>query len=356
MRKLVYIAAIEMNDADGVCKKIRSQINALVTLGFEVTFCYLSKGGYIVNISGQEKTYTLKSRYFFLKSLAERFHDKFFDVIYVRNPSRFHYPSFVQLAKSVQGKLLLELPTYPIETERNLIKRILSDVLFNISWRSLRRNIDKIYYMGEGGETVWGLPAKEISNGIEWHSIPINPEKSIENVNIIAVARMEDWHGYDRIIHSLAQLSNKDGVHLNIVGNNEPCLTELKNLTSKLSLSDFVTFHGSLHGEELSELFYQCSLAVDALGRHRAGHKYNSSIKSKEYTARGIPFIMSHIDKDFLDAEFVFGVPPNDSVFDLQKILSWLAERDFSPIDIRRFSQENLSWERKMEFVLSELE
>lgn len=355
MKKVVYIAAIEMHKSDGVCGKVLSQVKALGLLGFDVTFCHLHKDGYVVINNGIEKYHPLKSRYLFFYDLITSLDNKYFDLLYVRNPSNFHYPSFYFLANRIKGKKLLELPTYPLEKESSFIKRILGGLFFLSSWHFLKKYIDKICYMGEGGNVIWGVPSIEVSNGIDVGSIPINPRNDYKRIDIIAVARMEYWHGYDRIIRSLGQCSKKSNVHLHIVGDNQPCLSKLQELTVSLGLEKLVTFHGALHGKELSNLFSKCNLAVDALGRHRAGHKYNSSIKSKEYTARGIPFIKSHLDKDFYDADFVFNVSPDEHVFDLDEIINWLKDRDFEPEYIRYFSQEKLSWTKKMNFIFEVL-
>ncbi|WP_310516296.1 hypothetical protein, partial [Klebsiella pneumoniae] len=76
-----------------------------------------------------------------------------------------------------------------------------------------------------------------------------------------------------------------------IIGDTEPELSRLKKTVFTLGIEQKVQFCGRRSGDDLESEFYQAHLCIDALGRHRSGNDYNSSIKSKEYTARGLPFI-----------------------------------------------------------------
>ena len=82
----------------------------------------------------------------------------------------------------------------------------------------------------------------------------------------------------------------KRKINLHLVGDSE-VLNEYREKVSCYKLNDNVIFYGKKYGEELDKIYDTCDLALDALGRHRSGVYYNSSLKGKEYCAKGLPII-----------------------------------------------------------------
>lgn len=82
--------------------------------------------------------------------------------------------------------------------------------------------------------------------------------------------------------------------------------SELKALVDKLNLRKYVIFHGPQHGDALTKIFESSNIAVDSLGRHRSNNEYNCSLKSKEYCARGLPFVKSHKDDAFEGTNYFY--------------------------------------------------
>jgi hypothetical protein len=77
-----------------------------------------------------------------------------------------------------------------------------------------------------------------------------------------------------------------------------PELVSLKNLTSKLALSDFVNFKGMLAKPELIELYREADLGVGTFGWDILNIEIASPLKYREYLANGLPFIYSTPDPD----------------------------------------------------------
>ena len=76
-----------------------------------------------------------------------------------------------------------------------------------------------------------------------------------------------------------------------------------------------------VHGEPLNALYEKCALGVDSLARHRSGIDVLSSLKSREYGAKGIPIINSCkidiIDDDF---PYMLQVPADESPIDMEAV------------------------------------
>jgi glycosyltransferase involved in cell wall biosynthesis len=91
-----------------------------------------------------------------------------------------------------------------------------------------------------------------LSNGVDFSDIPLKkPAPDYDVLNLIGVARLRYWHGYDRVIKGLERYyrdNPEKKVYFHIVGDG-PELPKLKRLTEELRMEEHVIFHG-LKGTE----------------------------------------------------------------------------------------------------------
>ena len=106
---------------------------------------------------------------------------------------------------------------------------------------------------------------------------------------------------------------------MNLVGEG-PEIEKLKKISKN---NKNIIFHGYKSGEQLSQIFDETDIAVDALGRHRSGVVYNSSLKGKEYAARGIPIISAvKTELDYLnDYKYYLKIPANETFVNIEDIV-----------------------------------
>jgi glycosyltransferase involved in cell wall biosynthesis len=199
---------------------------------------------------------------------------------------------------------------------------------------------------------------KLIGNGIKVSSIkPINfLNSNKDKITIICVAQLEIWHGYDRLLNSLKIYFDKHensfkNFEIFIVGDgNEK--KNLEQLSQSLGLVNMVKFTGNLTGSELDEVFFKSNLAVASLGSYRVNLKSSSPLKSREYTARGLPFLSADNDPDFqADVPFLYKVANDSSDLDFDSILSWyfnLLESGYDFKRIREYAEINLDFNNKV--------
>lgn len=142
------------------------------------------------------------------------------------------------------------------------------------------------------------LASHTMSNGINVDSVKtINrtPNQKSRVAVIFLAARFAPWHGLDYAINGLNNYSGSTHIDLHIVGN-------INNISNNLDYSDRdnakIFFHGELHGEDLDVLFDQVDIGISSLGIHRVGLEEASVLKSREYFARGLPFIYAYTDSD----------------------------------------------------------
>lgn len=357
-KKILYLILFRdfnAKKAEGIKKKILLQVKAMENLGCEVDLIYILKDGIYLNNVKKINFRNFKISYYLLlfKNLEKILKGKTYNLIYTRRFIHFNYMGFFKFLKNFNAKKIVEVPTYPFEGEAKNFKLKIAKFLEKYYFKKNQLRIDFVTYFGEPTEKIWNIQAIELQNGINVEEIKINiKNQNNEEIRFIGVAGLYDWHGYDRLIKSIYNCQNKN-IKFDIVGEGEPTLTNLKKLVKILKLEEQVKFHGYKAGEELDEIYKNASIGVDSLARHRSGNVYNSSLKSKEYIARGLPIIKSHHDKMLDNKEFVYEIESNNSEFNLEKILIWLETNKFSSIEIHNYALENMSWEKQMKKVIN---
>lgn len=213
--------------------------------------------------------------------------------------------------------------------------------------------------MGDEVDQIWGRPSLRLANAIDLDHVGLAHKELkllTQKFTFVGVARLSFWHGYDRLIKAISEYMGDYEVSFLIIGNGEPEMTRLKKIAREFEVGNKVTFLGSKNGDDLDLLYKKSYVCVDSLGRHRSGALCNSSLKSKEYTAKGIPFVKSHIDDSFLGANFVFDVTPDESAIDISAIIYWYSSLpNNTPVEMRRYADAHLSWDKQCEKVMSKL-
>lgn len=130
------------------------------------------------------------------------------------------------------------------------------------------------------------------------------------------------WQGLDRVLRGMAEYHGDRQIELHVAGNLD---SSTKRLIQLLGITDKVVSHGYLVGKELDKLFDISDLAIGTLGMHRKHLTYGSTLKVREYMARGMPFIISYKDEDISsDLPYVFYAPADDSPLNFHEIIPLL--------------------------------
>ncbi|MBR1504028.1 MAG: glycosyltransferase family 1 protein, partial [Prevotella sp.] len=199
-----------------------------------------------------------------------------------------------------------------------------------------------------------------ISNGIDFEHVKMKTtvNDTSQTLNLIGVAEIHKWHGFDRLVRGLANYYSQPQkyiVKFHVVGYfySVEGETEFKRLITDNHMEEYVTLYGKKHGEELDELFNMCDFGVGSLGRHRVGIHKIKTLKNREYAARGIPFTYSETDSDFDNKPYVLKMPADESAVDIRAIICFYRNLSMSASEIRD-SIKDLSWKHQMKHVISE--
>lgn len=312
--KLVY--AVDKNgydDADhvGVRKKVEAVLRLFEKEGIHVTlYKYEWQGGFPM-LSVDDDT----------------------DVLYFRRiePSVKLLLKLRELKKTNKKiRLIMEIPTYPFSGESTAKLPIKRRVSYTIGNCLLRFFLDRIVLIGQEHPIphLYGVPVIHAKNGVDYEEISLRTNTKKENeIHMIAVSGCYFWHGYDRLIKGLANYYAEEAVdcqvYFHLVGEGK-CLAEYKQLAQEGGLLDkYVFFHGRLVGQELDEVYNMCDVAIDCLGCHRKQLYYVSSLKVREYAAKGLPMVTSTIvDINCKElSEYILELSPDETDIDVERII-----------------------------------
>lgn len=273
------------------------------------------------------------------------------DFLYIRQVR--HDRAFINYLKDIRNqnhdmKIIYEIPTYPYDDEsKTTIKNVHLFLKDRYNRKKLKKYVDRIVTFYDNDE-IFGISTLKIQNGFDFSSFSCNTEPLCESaINIIEVSTTAFWHGYDRFIEGLGEYyknGGKENVVFHMVGY---VSQEMKNLAEKYHLDNHIVFHGLKSGEALEKIYNSCSLGVDVLGGHRKNYPLSSSLKSREYAARGIPVVTAS-PVDYMPENYKYQLlePYDDSPIDINGVLSFYHsvydEKDIGKIrnEIRIFAQE----------------
>ena len=369
MKKVLFLIFHGFDPNNGISKKISYQVDALKRCGNEVHLCYMDETGTkkriiddnVIADYGSDFLSKIFKRIDF-SAISKYVKNNHVNIVYMRSNHNAN-PFTIRMVKQMKktgSKVVMEIPTYPYDTEyeaQGMSKQICIDKLFR---KKLAKQLDAIVTFSDY-EQIFGKETIRISNGINFESVKIKTmiNDTSKELNLIGVAEVHHWHGFDRLVKGLADYYSKPQnyiVRFHVVGyffSNE-LENEFEKIVTDNQVEDYVILYGKKHGVELDYLFERCDFGIGSLGRHRAGIDKIKTLKNREYAARGIPFIYSETDSDFDQKPYVLKAPADESPINIKSIIHFYQQLNISPAEIRE-SIKNLSWEEQMGIVLKKV-
>lgn len=369
--KMLFLIFHGFEDSNGISKKIRYQVNALRDCGLDVRMCYydIDKDNHrkwmindnVLKDLGTGPLAKIKKRicYNYIIDYIQREEIKF---VYIRsdhnaNPFSIH---FINVLKKNGVKVVLEIPTYPYDQEYATFRMQLDLCVDKCFRHKLSSKLDAIITFSNE-PIIFGQRTIQISNGIDFSSIQIKEKENdtSNSLNLIGVAEIHYWHGFDRLVQGLAnyyKTPRNYNIYFHIVGDftssreRDEILTPIK----ENSLEKHVILHGKQAGETLDNLFNNADMGIGSLARHRSNITYIKTLKNREYAARGIPFIYSETDGDFEQMPYILKAPADETPIDIEQLIEFYHSQKWIPNQIRE-SISSLSWKNQMQKMLDAL-
>lgn len=370
--KALFVHFFDFAPHSGISKKIIYQIDALKACGMDVELCYMAMdelgnqrrfcGETVIDNYGNGLAAKIL-KWFSFRNLTNYILSHNIKFVYIRSIYNTT-PSLLKMLKKLKAadvKVVMEFPTYPYdhETKGTPIKFWPIIYINKIFRNKLKNSLTRIVTFTDYPE-IHGVKAINISNGIDFNQIKLKSAKNETKTtfDLIGVAEIHFWHGFDRIINGLAEYYKIPvglDVHFHIVGDGvQKDVDLLKKLSRDYKIEDKIHFYGNQFGEELDQLFEKADFGVASLARHRSGITNIKTLKNREYAARGIPFIYSEIDDDFEDMPYILKAPADESAIDINGIIDFYRSLKMSPSEIRDTIAGTLSWNVQMQKVIDE--
>jgi glycosyltransferase involved in cell wall biosynthesis len=365
-----YVVKLDLDQPHlaGVADKIRAQRAALECLPAEVDLYHLSgpaivRNGEAVRCAGKG-------------ALAKRFaHYALFNLTLgsIPGPLDFVYMRYQgsspllglalrRLRRRNPGMVVIvEFPSWPYHTEAVSIRDRILGWIDRWSRRGLHRVVDRVVTFSRESR-ILGIPTIATDNGVDvarMPELPPPPEDGV--VRLLGLANLSFWHGYDRVVEGMARYFASGGavdVHFDIIGTGT-ARAQLEQLVARHGLGGRVHFHGPRRGAELDALLSQADIGVSSIGMHRL-EVDTSNLKSREFCARGLPFVIAYPDRDFPPGlPFAYHAPADETALDIHDVIAFhrrlLAEcPDYRP-RMRAYAEGRLDWSAKMQPVLDAL-
>lgn len=251
-----------------------------------------------------------------------------YDYCYIRYD--YSDPLFIRLLNVLSkacGTIVIELPTFPYEDEFPSSLFGKTKLAIDKAFRGgMNKYVSRFVTFYEHGDSFVGVPILVVPNGYDYSQVQIAEVSIGDDVHIAAVSSMRVWHGYERFIEGMDLYYSSGGsrnVYLHLIGDG-PEKAKYEALVEQKDLTERVTFEGALSGDELDQALMKCGLGIDSLGRHRSGIAVLSSLKSREYAARGIPFINGcELDIVGFDCPYVLFVPADETPVDISSVVAF---------------------------------
>lgn len=360
---MLYIIGDELNElGSGVVKKVEAQREIFSNNGL---ICRIHPLNYLCKKDTVSK---IKRRLPFINTHK---HWNKSDIlkeshIYIRNlgPWDGYAVDFFSEIKAANRnlKIVYELPTYPYDKE--LLTKwkhwplFLKDIY---NRRYIHSFIDRIATLTNDSE-IFGIPTLKIYNGIDFERIRPRIVCDTLDIHIIAVAKFELWHGYDRLIEGLRVYYKQNKyrkVFAHMVGYGSE-YERYRKMVDDYGLNEYVIFYGQQSGRDLDDIYDKCNLGVASLGFHRIGLSEGAPLKTREYMTKGLPFIFGAKVSDISekDQENIYlQVPANDSPIDIESILNFydrIYREGAEQVNnhLRQFAQDHFSMEVAMKEVI----
>lgn len=324
----------------GTTAKIRSEVQTLRSMGYEVTYtAYLDNGVAVYDNSDIQVSYKkfisqnslfLKAfRRSYLTSISRRFlRDHTFDfcILRINSINNSYYNMLKEMKKQGAFVMMESLSYYPNMDFGNIKKASYFMIARSLKKheKDLKNVVDMMLTEGVLDD-FYGIPCVEFGMGVDVDNYKKhNYTGSKRDLHLLMVGCDSVYHGTDRIINSVCQYYQKPisdrKVYLHLVGD---ILSKDQTLIKKVNLGDKIICYGRRYGKELDAIFDTCNIALGPLAQHRI-QKKDTGLKTKEYFARGIPYLYTgqevRIEDDY---PYICQLNDDESIIDLYDIFSF---------------------------------
>ena len=354
----------------GITKKIHAQIQTLKKMGHKVTYSAYTNMGVAIfdnndcivekreTLIRSQRLFRVLRMFYLIHFTCQYFYkvNKTYDLVIVRwTCLNRGVLKMLELMRKKAKKIVMDTHGY-------FKNQVGSSLVSKYTMWTTNKNMSKMpqyldLVLTETNENeIFNVKAMKYDNGIDTNNIkPLEYHGKASEINMISVANERVYHGYDRLIKSMAAYQGNCTINLHLVG---VVSKETVKLIEKLGLKDRTILHGKLYGEDLDNVYDMCNVAVGPICQHRIGGKQGTGLKTKEYFAKGIPYFYS--GKELLVPDgfpYILKISSDESMIDFDEIEGFLKEISLPEAtkNMREFALVNFTWEKVYNEMFSKL-
>lgn len=358
---ILLLSTVDLSDSAtlGIKKKLIGQMAGFEALGYKVALVArygtemvkFSLDGTNIKTIISRRGYSKGEKIIALMSLCREHKN-----IYFRYAVGGIVTALVLFLFKLAGKrIFTEFPTFPYKGEFTpSIHGWLSKQLDRLTFGCVK-SVSVFFINCSGQQIIANKHTLFLQNGVYLSTQPCKKETSADPCRFVFVGNLSSWQGVDRIIGSFVELVKEEPssrYYLTVIGNG-PEFSNLRALVEELGLPGRIRLTGALAGEELTKILSLQDLAFSSSAIDRKSLNRLSAIKTCEYSANGLPFILNYEDINFPETEdlpFVIRMPYHtvDIRSSIQQYKRIVKEYPNLHTDARCYAEAHLSWEAKM--------
>jgi hypothetical protein len=250
----------------------------------------------------------------------------------------------------------------PIQLKIASFVRLALEYKYGPAYRSKCKGIISVtdeIRIREAARSKAQMPSITVPNGIDVEAVRRTGFNRLDgrNLDLIFVAsRFSPWDGLERVILSIKDYKGPWKVRLHVVGDIKPSDTGTPG-------GNNIIYHGIKKGDELDQVFSKANIAVSTVGLYLKKLREAASLKTREYMARGIPFLLAYDDVDLggvdEDKRFFLKLPNRREAIQIETVIEFLKdinEKFPRPSKLseymHRYAFEYMDWRPKMKKYL----
>lgn len=257
-------------------------------------------------------------------------------------------------------KVIIEIYTYPYDKIEFGMWNTWPFFLKEISNRNKLQNYVDRFVTYSDDNVIFGIKTIVTGNGVIVDGIKkVGYKHSKDMVTMIGVAHMQKHHGYERLIEGIrlyyANLPSLK-VNLILIGDG-PEKGKYRKLVKEYGLDRVIKFYPEAVDEELDDYYNMADIGVGFFGGYKEKLWSNSTLKTAEYIARGLPVVSGIQEEAFKNEKppFYMEVCNSADPVDIEEVIRFFNSiyRDDLCDTIRKYAINSVDLEGKMSPVIN---
>ncbi len=191
------------------------------------------------------------------------------------------------------------------------------------------------------------IPITWIGNGIDAHGQQATGCRRYAGGQLdvaVLCGNPAPWHGLDRLMAGMCSYNGPERLVVHLIGQIDTPLSV--NMPSQVH----TVIHGRLAGGELDRTLAQMHLGISSLALHRAGLAQACPLKSREFAARGLPFVYAYDDPDIpVELPWCLRLPGGEEAISIPQLFAFARGLPIdAPSRLRAYAIAHLDWSVKL--------